>query len=100
MSRHERWIYGGAEVQVVNSYKYLGLKLATKFSTTQAEPALYEKSKEVLKALRKNKLHRLDSFIQIFDAQIQPALSYASEIWGSGEWKMLTECACLPSRRC
>ena len=57
LSRHKRWTYGDAEVEVVNSYKYLGLTLTTKLSTTQALADFIPNAKEkiiaVLKKLRK-----------------------------------------------
>ena len=57
LSLHERWTYGDVEVEVVNSYKYLGIALTTKLSTTQAVADFIPKAKRkiitILKALRK-----------------------------------------------
>ena len=87
LSRHERWTYGDVELEVVNSYKYLGIALTTKLSTTQAVADLIPKAKRkiitILKALRKINCTDWGVFSKIFDAQIQPALLYASGIWGT-----------------
>ena len=88
LSRHERWTYGDVELEVVNSYKYLGIALTTKLSTTQAVADFIPKAKRkiitILKALRKINCTGWGVFSKIFDAQIQPALLYAAEIWGTG----------------
>ena len=72
------------EVEVVNSYKYLGIALTTKLSTTQAVADFIQKAKRkivtILKALRKINCTDWGVFSKIFDAQIQPALLHASEI--------------------
>ena len=86
LSRHERWTYRDVEFEVVNSY--LGIALTTKLSTTQAIADLIPRAKRkiitILKALRKINFTDWGVFCKIFDAQIQPALLYASEIWGTG----------------
>ena len=88
LSRHERWTYGDVELEVVNSYKYLGIALTTKLSTTQAVADFIPKAKRkiitILKALRKINCTDWGVFSKIFNAQIQPALLYASKIWVKG----------------
>jgi len=76
-------------VEVVNLYKYLGIALTTKLSTTQAVADFIPKAKRkiitILKALGRT-INCTDwgVFSKTFDAQIQPALLYTSEIWGTG----------------
>ena len=86
LSRHERWTYGDVELEVVNSY--LGIALTTKLSTTQAVADFQPKAKRkiitILKAPRKINCTDWGVFSMIFDAQIQPALLYISEMWGTG----------------
>ena len=57
LSRHERWTYGDVELEVVNLYKYLGIALTTKLSTTQAVEDFIPKAKRkivtILKALER-----------------------------------------------
>ena len=75
------------EVEVVNSYKYLGIALTIKRSTTEAVADFIPKAKRkiftILKALRKINCTDWGVFSKIFDAQIQPAPLYASKIWGT-----------------
>ena len=81
LSRHERWTYGDAELEVVNSYKYLSIALTTKLSTTQAVADFIPKANyHHLETLRKINCIDWGVFsINLFDAHIQPALLYASE---------------------
>ena len=55
--RHERWTYADVEVEVFNSYKYLGIALTTKLNTILAVADFIPKAKQkiiiILKALRK-----------------------------------------------
>ena len=69
LSRHERWTYGDVELEVVNSYKYLGISLTTKLSTTQAIADFIRKIITILKALRKINCTdwRVLMFSKIFD---------------------------------
>ena len=85
LSRHERWTYGDVELEVVNSYKYLGIALTTKLSTTQAVADFIPKAN--YHHFENRKINCIDwgvFSINIFDAHVQPALLYASEIWGTG----------------
>ena len=54
---HKRWTCADVEVEVVNLYKYLGIALTTKLSTTQAVADFIPKAKWkiiiILKALWK-----------------------------------------------
>ena len=104
LSRHERWTYGDVAVEVVNSYKYLGIALTTKLSTTQAVADFLPKAERkiitTLKALRKINCIDWGVFsINIFDAQIQPALLYASEIWGTGRVETIEKFHLFASNR-
>ena len=78
LSRHERWTYGNVEVEVVNSYKYLGIALTAKLSTTQAVADFIPKAKRkiitILKALRQINC----TYWGVFSKTL-----YASEIWGT-----------------
>ena len=68
----------GDLVEAVNSYKYLGIALTTKLSTTQAVAEFTPKAEQnivtIFKALRTTKCSDWGVFSKIFDAQIQPAL--------------------------
>jgi hypothetical protein len=86
LSQTEHWTYGGEQIQVVNSYKYLGLSLSTRLSTVQAVADFIPKAKRkivcILNALTKINCFDWTVFCKIFDSQVRSGLMYASEIWG------------------
>ena len=80
----EVWRYDDEDVDVVNSYKYLGLCFTSKLSLTQAVGELAAKAKvrtsQILKCLwRLENVQRNVSF-KIYDAQILPMLLCGSEL--------------------
>ena len=86
LSAHEKWCYGRLEVKVINSYKYLGMIFSTKLSLNYAWDEYYRKGKkgviQLLKSLRKLNCFDHNIFWKMFDTQIEPLITYGSEIWG------------------
>eukprot|EP00745_Piridium_sociabile_P020931 TRINITY_DN32279_c0_g1_i9.p1 TRINITY_DN32279_c0_g1~~TRINITY_DN32279_c0_g1_i9.p1 ORF type:complete len:183 (-),score=7.09 TRINITY_DN32279_c0_g1_i9:705-1178(-) len=86
LSMHEKWFYGNGNVKVTNSYKYLGFIFSTKLSLNYAWDESCRKGKkgvfEILKTLRAFKFIDCCLFWKMFDAQIEPILRYAAEVWG------------------
>ena len=86
MASHERWFYDDMKMEVVNSYKYLGISLTTKLIFTYAcEEQVCRGRKAVINIL--SKLYKLgnfslDVFFKLFDALVQPIVLYGAEIWG------------------
>ena len=89
LSRGEKWYLEGAELEVVNSFKYLGYTLTTKLSEAIALDHMATSAKQKTISLLKlsrtiaNKTPKF--FFKLFDAQVQPTLLYASELWGLKE---------------
>ena len=81
----EKWFYNGSKIEIVNSYRYLGYTLTTKLSTNSSSEEYASKAKILDLMKTKWSLGSLDTtvFFQLFDAQIKPMLSYASEILGT-----------------
>ena len=75
LASHERWFSGDMKMEVVNSYKYLGISFTTKLSFTYACEELVCRGKKAFIAIL-SKLHKLgnnvDLFFKLFDAQVQP----------------------------
>ncbi|WP_419593838.1 reverse transcriptase domain-containing protein, partial [Thiolapillus sp.] len=46
LSKHEKWYYDGAEMEVVNKYSYLGFVFTTTLSVKQGTDHLVAKSKK------------------------------------------------------
>ena len=86
LAQGEKWFLKGNELEVVNSYKYLGYMFTTKLSVTAAVDNLSVQAKKKTVQLLKTMyaLHSLQTkvFFRLFDAQVQPALLYCSELWG------------------
>ena len=71
----------------MNSYKYLGYTLTTKFSSNSAceeyDSKAWGKVVDLMKTVWSLGSLNTTVFFQLFDAQIKPLLLYASEIWGT-----------------
>ena len=87
LGKYERWFLEGNELEVVDSYTYLGCTFTTKFSLCQGVSPLAAKGKKAtydcVRVLCKfSELTRQTFFPQLFDVQIQPIALYGSEVWG------------------
>ena len=86
LARGEKWFLDRIRLEVVNSYRYLGFTFTTKLSDNVALDNVATKAKQKTVSLFKMMwtLHnrKPDVFFKLFDAQIQPSLLYASELWG------------------
>ena len=86
LGKTEKWFLEGNEVEVVNSYTYLGYTFTTKLSVCQGVSLLAAKGKKAtydcVRALRNFSEMTRQTFFKMFDAQIQPIVLYGSEIWG------------------
>ena len=93
LGQYEKWVYGRDQIEVVNSYKYLGYTLTTKISAdiALAEYAGRAKGKvfDIFRSLFK--LGHIDSniFFQLFDSQVKPMMLYAAEIWGMTKYSTI-----------
>ena len=86
LSKNEKWFLNGQGLNVVPSYKYLGITLTSNLlwnkhtcnSSTQAKKLLIGTFRSL------GCLHDLsyNTFFKIFDCKIAPVLLYGSEIWG------------------
>ena len=85
----EKWFIYGKELEIVNSYVYLGFLFTTILILNQSVTHLAKKkggktaSFDVIPAYRRLDPKTKDTFFKIFDTQIQPVLLYAVEVWGT-----------------
>jgi hypothetical protein len=73
-------------LEIVNEYCYLGIKLNSNGTFTLAQKQLSEKALHALGSIRRHlNLHYLNPklAIKIFESIISPILLYNSEIWGA-----------------
>ena len=93
LAEREVWTYGDTPIEVVNSYKYLGMHFTTKLSLNLAVSELASKAKlrtiQILRCLFKLGNVQRDIFFKIYDAQVLPMLMYGAEIWGFQEYEVL-----------
>ena len=86
LRRDEKWFYQGHPMEVVSSYKYMGLLLTPKLVWTKAKEKLVDKANKSIITIKilQNKLESLsiDDNFKLFDTMIVPVLHYGSEIWG------------------
>ena len=86
LSKHEHWYYGPQNIKVVNMYRYLGIDFSSRMSFTACTTPLVAKAKQsafqIVSSLYNCNCNQLKIFTKLFDAKIQPILSYGSEIWG------------------
>ena len=96
------WSKGAAEVEVVNSYKYLGSTLTAKVSATQAEadfiPKAQNKVISALKALRKINCTVRECPLRSLMAKIDQRCCTPLRYGVQAELKLLKKCTYLPSR--
>ena len=86
IAAREKWFYDGMKLKIVNHYKYLGIIFSTGLTFLYALKDMSDRArKDALGILRL--LWRLGEqcpklFFKLFDCQIQPMLTYGSEVWG------------------
>ena len=86
LATREKWLYNGENLEVVNQYKYLGVIFSTglSFSYTLRDMACRAKKGVIgiLRLLWSLGNQSPQMFFKLFDCQIQPILTYGSEVWG------------------
>ena len=85
LGRSERWFIGGNILEVVNGYLYLGFTFTTAMNADEAAKQLAVMGKkspfELLRPHTQLGQMCRQTFFNIFDAVIQPVLSYSAEVW-------------------
>ena len=85
LSRREKWLYNGADIELVNQFNYLGIIFTPGGSFIQATKTLSDKALRALCSLLSITKHLdipLNIMINLFDSYVCSILNYASEIWG------------------
>lgn len=86
LGEREKWCFDGSDLKVVNMYKYLGILMSTRLTFSHTFKDLAERARRgvsaILKLLWTIGEFSPNVFFKLFDCQIQPILTYGSEIWG------------------
>ena len=89
LSQYERWLYGDAEIDVCNAYKYLGMIFTTRLSLTAGWTEMCRKGKrgtiEIMRCMKRLNTVDYSLFWKLFNVQIEPMITYAAEVWGLEE---------------
>ena len=85
LRQNERFTYAGGEIEIVNSFNYLGIVLSSGGSFIKATNTLVGKSLKALNALlsitKRMQVPRAVMF-NLFDPFVLSILNYSCEVWG------------------
>ena len=86
LATDDKWTYRGQPIEIVSSFKYLGCKISTSGSFTEATSDLISSARRGLFSLKcflsKNKEILPSTQIKLYESLITPILFYGSEVWG------------------
>jgi len=86
LRRNEKWFLNGDQLEVVNSYVYLGFQFTTQMSIVRGVSHFIQKGKratfDCIRLVNQLKELPRSVFFKIFDTQVVPILLYSSEVWG------------------
>ena len=86
LALNEKWYFGNEKLEVVNMYKYLGVYFTTRLTFSPTLNDLADRARKgmlaIMKLLWSIGEHSPEIFFKMFDCQIQPILTYGSEVWG------------------
>ena len=103
LSKNEKWVYGGMEVNTVSYYKYLGIMFSCRLHWSMATKLLAQQAKKAFlcsfKALNVLRPLSYITYFKVFDTMILPILTYGAEVWGFRECKHLERVQYLACRK-
>ena len=86
MGEERNGFFNENKLEVVNSYKYLGLTFSTRLSFSAAVEYMAVRAQkstiEILATLNRIDCNSAEIFFKLFDAQVVPTLLYGAELWG------------------
>ena len=79
----EKWYYEGVEIDIVSTYKYLGLYFTPKLIWSRTKELLSQKAAASIFRFQRQFgfFHPSDAF-KLFDSMVKPVACYMAEIWG------------------
>ena len=89
------WSIYGKNLEVVNSFCYLGVVIDRSGSFTKAIDRLYVKANRAYYSI-KSKINfytgaNVNTLCKLFDTMVKPILLYGSELWGVFNWRIGTD---------
>ena len=89
LAKLEKWFVHGTHLEVGNSYTYLSTKLSIEKGLQNISSKAEKKVMDIFRALWKVGCTGINAFFLLFDVQIQAQLTYAAEVWGATEVKVI-----------
>jgi hypothetical protein len=88
-ARSLHYFLGLQELEVVKSFKYLGVDIQENLSWTITKKRFEEKAKSRIPMITKAVIEGLSvkTGEKLWDTMLRPTLKYAAEVWGGGIWK-------------
>ena len=86
LKQNEKWYYNGGKIEVVSSYKYLGIFFTSTLKWSQAKRSLAAQARKAIFLIKQAQYKcgflPFSTAMNLFDKMITPILLYGSEIWG------------------
>lgn len=85
LGKYEKWTYKGEDIEIVNSFNYLGIVLSSGGAFIKATNTLSGKALKAMNSLlsiTKGMHLPIDIMLNLFDSFILSILNYNCEIWG------------------
>ena len=80
----------GDQLEVVDSYKYLGVWFSSDLSWKLHKETVLAKARRrayLIMGLSAPKLLSVRTCVRLWEVMVRPTLEYAAEIWGGGPWE-------------
>jgi hypothetical protein len=103
LGQREKWYFEGKQIEVVNSYCYLGFTFTTMLSLKLGTNPLAAKGRKAVynlsQAFQNCKEMTKNTFFKVFDSKVQSILLYSSEVWGFQRLENLEKVHMLACKR-
>ena len=88
---HEQWSLNGQQLQIVSSYKYLGVDMNQQLSFTDMKKRMALKAKQNMMKCNgmgiQSGLLPVKAAVNVWQALVRSVLEYGAEIWSEEKWE-------------
>ena len=88
LKKHSHYFMGVQQLEIVKSFKYLGLDLQQNLSWVGTKWRFWMKAKSRVPMILKARLEGLSvsTGVKLWETMVRPTLEYEAEVWGGGNW--------------
>jgi len=92
-AQKQQYYLGFQALEVVKSFKYLGVEIQENLSWTSTKRRFAEKAKTRIPLVTKAVIEGLSvrTGEKLWESMIRSVLEYSTEVWGGGDWKQGTD---------